>query len=122
LQIINHLQDCAEDLAELDRCYLPQGLLGRFGASVDDLRRRRETAPLRQVFATLLDRIDQLNLAAAALPHSVRNRRLRLETAVILALAVRLAAKLKANDPLAARVKLDRIDAVLSVVGSVFRL
>lgn len=122
LQILNHLQDCAKDLAELDRCYLPQELLEHFGASVDDLRRRWETPPLRQVFATLLERVDQLNQAAADLPRGVRNHRLRLETTVILALAVRLAAKLKTNDPLATRVKLDRTDAVLSVVGSVFRL
>ena len=29
LQVLNHLQDCAKDLAALDRCYLPQDLLAR---------------------------------------------------------------------------------------------
>ncbi len=38
LQVLNHLQDCAKDLAALDRCYLPLDLLDRCGASVDDLR------------------------------------------------------------------------------------
>ena len=38
LQVLNHLQDCAKDLAALDRCYLPEDLLAAFGASVDDLR------------------------------------------------------------------------------------
>ena len=28
LQVLNHMQDCAQDLAALDRCYLP-GVLGR---------------------------------------------------------------------------------------------
>ena len=34
LQVLNHLQDCAKDLQELDRCYLPQDLLLRFSADV----------------------------------------------------------------------------------------
>ncbi|MBX5473380.1 MAG: squalene/phytoene synthase family protein, partial [Acetobacteraceae bacterium] len=33
LQILNHLQDCAQDLARLDRCYLPEDLLAAHGAS-----------------------------------------------------------------------------------------
>jgi farnesyl-diphosphate farnesyltransferase len=122
LQILNHLQDCGKDLAELDRCYLPQALLDHFGASVEDLRRPRETPALRRVFFTLLDRVNRLNQAATELPEIVRNRRLRLETAVIVGLAVRLARRLDNNDPLAGRVKLKKIDAVLSVAGSVFRI
>ena len=58
LQVLNHLQDCAKDLAALDRCYLPQDLLARCGASVDDLRGARETPGLRRVFDPLLDRVD----------------------------------------------------------------
>ena len=52
----------------------------------------------------------------------VRNRRLKLETAVILGLAMRLTQRLRNNDPLAGRVKLKKIDVILSVVGSAFRL
>ena len=47
LQMLNHLQDCARDLAALDRCYLPQDLLARHGASVEDLRAAAETPALR---------------------------------------------------------------------------
>jgi hydroxysqualene synthase len=122
LQILNHLQDCGKDLEQLDRCYLPQALLDHFGATVDDLRRPAETPALRQVFATLLDRIDQLNRDAVALPENCRNRRLRLETAVICGLAKRLARRLGQSDPLANRVKLRKSDAVLSVLASVSRL
>jgi phytoene/squalene synthetase len=122
LQVLNHLQDCARDLAELDRCYLPQALLRHFSSSVDDVRRPAETPGLRRVFATLLDRVDRLNQAAGELPEIVRNLPLRLETAVILGLANRLATRLKAGDPLAGRVKLKRSDAVISVLGAVFRI
>ncbi len=118
LQVLNHLQDCAKDLEQLDRCYLPQALLDHFGASVEDLRRPKETPGLRRVFVTLLDRIDRLNQAAAELPQIARNRRLRLESAVILRLARRLGRRLAQNDPLATRVKLSKTDGLLSAIGA----
>ena len=34
LQVLNHLQDCAKDLAALDRCYLPEDWLAEAGSSV----------------------------------------------------------------------------------------
>jgi phytoene/squalene synthetase len=34
LQILNHLQDCAKDLAELDRCYLPMDMLEAAGGAI----------------------------------------------------------------------------------------
>lgn len=122
LQIVNHMQDCARDLAELDRCYLPQALLAQFGTSVDDLRRPQETQGLRRVFLALLDQVNRLNQAAIELPTIVRNRRLKLETSVILHLAKRLARRLASNDPLASRVKLKKTDALLSVMGALFRI
>jgi farnesyl-diphosphate farnesyltransferase len=118
LQVLNHLQDCAVDLATLDRCYLPQTLLNHFKASVQDLRAPKETPGLRRVFVTLLDRVDRLNQAAEELPFIVRNRRLRMETALILGLARRLARRLAGADPLASRVKLKRRDAVLSLLSA----
>jgi squalene synthase HpnC len=122
LQVLNHMQDCAEDLAELDRCYLPQALLDHFGASVADLRLPAETPGLRRVFITLLDRVDRMNHAASELPEIVRSRRLRLETGIIHGLAKRLARRLVHNDPLASRVKLKKTDAVFSALGAVFYL
>lgn len=122
LQIINHMQDCAKDLAELDRCYLPQALLDHFGASTENLRLSAETPALRRVFITLLDRVDRMNHAAAELPELVRDRRLRIETGVIHGLAKRLARRLVHNDPLANRVKLRKKDVVSSVLSSVFYL
>ncbi len=118
LQVLNHLQDLAKDLSQLDRCYLPQGMLDAAGASVDDVRQPALTPGLRAVTARLLDRCDALNAEAAALPRRVRSRRLRLETAVILGLSRRLAARLRRGDPLAARVKLRPVDVALSVAAA----
>jgi farnesyl-diphosphate farnesyltransferase len=122
LQILNHLQDCGKDLAQLDRCYLPQAFLDHFGASVDDLRQPAETPALRRVFITLLDRVNRLNHAAEELPRLVRNRRLRVETAIICGLARRLQRRLTHGDPLAVRVKLTRSDAISAVLASVTSL
>ncbi|NVN41905.1 squalene/phytoene synthase family protein, partial [Ameyamaea chiangmaiensis] len=90
LQVLNHLQDCVKDLHELDRCYLPLPWLERAGASLADLDGARETPGLRRVFDALLDEVDRLNLEAARLPALVRDRRMRLEAAVIVGLAHRL--------------------------------
>ncbi len=122
LQILNHIQDCAKDLRELDRCYLPQALLTHFGASVDELQGAAATPTLRRVFDTLLDRIDRMNHAAGELPRVVRSRRLRLETGVILGLARRLARRLGRQDPIAGRVKLGKADAMLSVAAALRHL
>jgi farnesyl-diphosphate farnesyltransferase len=122
LQVLNHLQDCAADLAVLDRCYLPLDLLARHRATLEDLRGKRETAGLRAVFDALLDRVDALNAHAAALPRRTRSRRLRLETAVIVGLARRLAGRLRRGDPLAARVRLTKGDAAGSMLAALRHL
>ncbi|MBV8096423.1 MAG: squalene synthase HpnC [Acetobacteraceae bacterium] len=116
LQVLNHLQDCARDLAGLDRCYLPEDLLTLERASVEDVRLPTETPGLRRVFNVLLDQIDLLNRHAKGLPRVTRNRRLRMETGVIVGLAHRLAGRLRRGDPLASRVRLTKRDAA----GSVF--
>jgi squalene synthase HpnC len=122
LQVLNHLQDCAKDLAALDRCYLPMDLLSRCGASVDELRGPVETAGLRRVFDLLLDHVDGLNAAAIGLPRRTRSRRLRLETAIIVGLARRLAHRLRRGDPVARRVKLTKGDVIASVLVSLRHL
>ena len=118
LQVLNHLQDCARDLAALDRCYLPFDLLERFGASVDDACHPAETPGLRGVFDALLDQVDVLNRKAIGLPYATRNRRLRLETGIIVGLSHRLARRLRDGDPLARRVKLRKGDVAGAVLAS----
>lgn len=118
LQVENHLQDCARDFFELDRSYLPADLLATHGARVEDVRSASLSPGLRRVLDTLLDRCDDLNRSAAELPRRTRDRRLRLETAVIVGLSRRLARRLRAGDPLAARVKLRKFDAVGAILAA----
>ena len=118
LQVLNHLQDCQKDLLHLDRCYLPLDLLAAHGATVNDLHAPAASPGLRRVLDLLLDRCDVLNEAARALPRRVRDRRLRLETAVIVGLSHRLAARLRRGDPLATRVKLTKVDALAAIVAA----
>lgn len=118
LQVLNHLQDCARDLAALDRCYVPQDLLARHGATTEDLRGGAQTPGLRHVFDAVLDRVDALNVTAEALPAATQSRRLRLETAVIVGLSRRLARRLRRGDPIAARVRLRKTDAAFSIVSA----
>ena len=122
LQVLNHLQDCSRDLGELDRCYLPQAILRGHGSGVDEVRASALSPGLRHVVDTLLDEVDRLILAARALPAMVRDRRLRVETAMIVALARRLAARLRHGDPLAARVALSRGDFAWSLLSALRRL
>jgi farnesyl-diphosphate farnesyltransferase len=118
LQVLNHLQDGSKDLAALDRCYLPIDLLTGNGAAVADLRAGAASPGLRRVFDALLDQCDALNRAAKDLPRRTRDRRLRLETAVIVGLSHRLAERLRRGDPVATRVKLRKADVVASLLGA----
>jgi farnesyl-diphosphate farnesyltransferase len=118
LQVLNHLQDGSKDLAALDRCYLPEDLMRRCGTGVDTLRGTAETPGMRRVFNTLLDECEHRIRVATGLPGGTRDTRLRLETAVIVGLARRLARRLRHGDPIATRVKLTRGDAVRSVLAA----
>ncbi len=118
LQILNHLQDIRRDLDTLDRCYLPADLLAAHGSGIDDIRGRAETPGLRRVIAALLDHCDTLAATAEDLPRRTRDRRLRLETAVITGLARRLARRLRTGDPIATRVKLTKVDAIGAVLSA----
>jgi farnesyl-diphosphate farnesyltransferase len=119
LQVLNHLQDCAKDFLQLDRCYLPEDEMQAQGAGIYDLHKHAMTPGLRTVLDGLLDRCDALNDTACHLPRRVRDRRLRLETAAIVGLARRLAGRLRRGDPLAQRIKLRKSDAVFSVLAAV---
>jgi hypothetical protein len=86
--------------------------------SVEELRAAAASEGLRRVFDGLLDHVDTLNRSAVDLPRLTRDRRLRLETAVIVGLAHRLAKRLRHGDPIALRVRLTKADAAASVVGA----
>ena len=110
LQVLNHLQDCAADYRALDRVYLPLDELAAAGCTVEVLAAPTASPGLRRVIDSLLDQTETLIDAARELPPRVAARGLRWESAVIVALATRLARRLRQGDPLATRVKLGKND------------
>jgi farnesyl-diphosphate farnesyltransferase len=110
LQVLNHLQDCAEDYRALDRVYLPLDELVAAGCTVEVLEAPAASPGLRRVIDTLLDRTETLIAEARGLPPRVAAWGLRWESAVIVALAARLARRLRDGDPLATRVGLGKND------------
>jgi farnesyl-diphosphate farnesyltransferase len=122
LQILNHLQDCAGDLREMDRCYIPQDFMRAAEVATDDLARPETIPGMRAVFDRMLALTRALNVTANGLPPGVANRRLRVETAVICQLSARLCARLSAGDPLATRVKLSKADFLFSTLAALPRL
>ncbi len=122
LQVLNHLQDCAADYHALDRVYLPLAELDAAGCGVEALSAPAASRELRRVLDRLLDRTEGLIAAASGLPPRVAASGLRWESAVIVALAGRLARRLRRGDPLAGRVKLAKTDfAAAFVVGILAR-
>jgi len=124
LQVLNHLQDCQNDYLNLDRVYLPRVWMKAAGVDVRVLKRDFCTPGTRRVLNNCLDEVDDLLVTARLLPERLNSRALAMESAVILRLAERLSALLRARDPLAARVALSRFDflacglrGVASVLG-----
>jgi squalene synthase HpnC len=108
LQVLNHLQDCRADYRNLDRVYLPLDHFAAAGTGVEALDQPSASPPLRRVLDDTLAGVDQLLRAADDLPRALASRRLAAESAVILAIARRLALELRRRDPVAARVELGR--------------
>ena len=113
LQVLNHLQDCQDDYRTLDRVYLPGDWLVAEGLSVTALDEARCAPSLRRVLNRCLDGVEDLLVAARALPARLQDARLAMESAVILRLAQRLTVLLRRGDPLAVRVALRRTDFLL---------
>jgi farnesyl-diphosphate farnesyltransferase len=125
LQVLNHLQDCADDYHRLDRVYLPLAELATAGSEVEVLAAGVASPSLRRVLDGLLDRTAVLVDEARGLSPLVVSSGLRWECAVIVELAARLLRRLRAGDPVARRVKLRRSDFVaafvIGVAGSFWR-
>ncbi len=119
LQVLNHLQDCAADYRHLDRVYVPLSDLAAEGCTVEALVAPAVSPALRRVLDRLLDRTEGLIATASDLPPGVAARGLRCESAVIVALAGRLARRLRRGDPLAGRVKLSKGDFAASFLTGV---
>jgi hydroxysqualene synthase len=110
LQVLNHLQDCADDYRLLDRVYLPLSDLVAGGIGVEVLAAGISSPGLRRVLDRMLDRTALLIDKARELPPLVGASGLRRECAAIVELAARLLRRLRRGDPLATRVKLRKSD------------
>lgn len=111
LQILNHLQDLVPDRDSLGRIYLPvpwMDLAGGEAAFFDPAN----TARRREVLDAALDRVEEQLDRASALPRLLTARRLAWQSAVTIALARRLLARLRAADPVLGRVALSKADFV----------
>ena len=120
LQVLNHLQDCAADYRDLDRVYVPLRDLAAEGCTVEALAAPALSPAMRRVLDRLLDNTETLIATASGLAPGVAARGLRWESAVIVALAGRLARRLRRGDPLASRVKLSKGDFAVSFLTGVF--
>jgi hydroxysqualene synthase len=104
LQVINHLQDCAQDFARLDRVYLPEDALRRAGASVADLKAPRASPGLRAAIVDLAQKSGALLDQGVGLDARVGDWRLACEIGAIVKLARANVARLMKYDPLSERV------------------
>jgi phytoene/squalene synthetase len=121
LQVINHIQDCADDYRELDRVYIPQDMLAAHGGKTADLSRPKATEGLRATCDEMLDRLDGMMKEARNLPRHVADVRLKCETSIICVLAERLIRLLRRRDPVYADVKLGKFAVASACVSGVVR-
>ena len=119
LQVINHLQDCAEDYRKIDRVYLPADVLRANGARLDDLKATTASPVLRQALIDLTLRTQALLETARPLAGQTRDLRLAVNIGVIQRLAQSLAARLLTRDPLSQNVHHSPLEALgLALLGA----
>ena len=116
LQVINHLQDCGADYRTIDRVYIPQDVLDRYGSNVDALAADKASPQLQQCIRDLAERTSALLRNAEPFSAQIRDLRLSLEVSVIQRLALKLVALLKDRDPLSERVHLNA--AEVAAIGA----
>lgn len=121
LQVLNHLQDCGDDYTRLGRVYLPADWMAAVGLAPVHLAGCDGGAALRHVMDLMLDRVDMLLDGAEMLPARLRDRRLAMETAVIVDVGRRLGTLLRQRDPLAGRVALTPLSYGMAFIRGMIR-
>lgn len=120
LQVINHLQDCGKDYRKLNRVYLPEDVMKKHGARLDDLGGESASPALKAVINELATKNAGLLKTSSAFAAHIRDKRLSLEVAIIQRLAEDLNGWLLVRDPLCERVhhkKSDLPGLLLSAFG-----
>jgi squalene synthase HpnC len=118
LQINNHLQDCAKDYADLNRVYIPLDALSAAGSEVADLGEEQANPRLRACLKGLAEKNRILLEEGASLPQGIKDFRLRLEIAVIIHHARKIADLLVARDPLSQNVKLGKKEMLFGALAA----
>jgi squalene synthase HpnC len=114
LQVINHLQDCGKDYREIDRVYVPLDALTGAGVAVEALGGDVANPALQSVIHALADRTAELLALSRRLSGATRDMRLALEIGVIQTIAESLTRRLQTEDPLARRVTLSPLTAMIA--------
>jgi squalene synthase HpnC len=114
LQVINHLQDCGKDYREIDRVYIPLDVLARAEVGVEALGAEAASPTLQGVIHALAGRTAELLALSRRLSGATRDTRLALEIGVIQTIAEALTRRLKTEDPLARRVSLSPLNAMVA--------
>jgi hydroxysqualene synthase len=111
LQVINHMQDCREDLRTMNRAYMPLADLAAAGARVEDMDAATAAPALRTALAAIAKRTQCLLEQARPFAEGIKDRRLGAEVAIIQRLAEDLNAMLLHRDPLSERVRHGRLQS-----------
>ena len=121
LQIVNHIQDCGDDYKELNRVYIPQEMLTKYGSRTEDLAATNATTELRATLTAMLDRMQPMLKEARTFAHQIPDARLKAEVSVITSLADRLVSLLYKRDPLSQNVKLGKASILCATLSGVVR-
>jgi squalene synthase HpnC len=121
LQVINHIQDCADDYHALNRVYIPQDMLSAHKGVTEDLAQPKSPPGLHATLQAMLDRLDTMMPIARDLPRCVPDVRLKGETAVIYSLAEHLIRLLRRRDPLSDNVKLSKLSIINAALTGIVR-
>lgn len=122
LQVINHMQDCKDDRAELDRVYIPQDWLAENDGKTEDLDGEQSTPGLLASIHQCVEGSLDLMVDARQLPANLKSKSLAMESAFIVNIADKLLEKLAAEDPVATRVELSKFQFFICGMKGVFQV
>ena len=108
LRILKRLRDCRDPAAQFNRLCIPEQFMNDAMVSIDHLKAPSAKGQTRAVIDRVLDGVDRLLSNSEALPGRIRQRGLRMHTAIMLCRARKLAARFREEDPLQGRVTLSR--------------
>ena len=121
LQIINHIQDCADDYRQLDRVYIPLDMMAACGANPTMLSNEECDPALRRALDAMLDKMGPMMALESTFASQIKDRRLRIDTAVIDEVAKSLVKILRARDPLCDNVKLSKMQKLFALLSGTIR-